>query len=92
MHGTQDGSFQTVGSDEAGRTMRRLTLHVRLTVRVESAGKFSVVVGAGMPTYFRSLADARTYVGSLGADVRELDAWSKEAKEDGEQAKPAGER
>jgi len=62
--------------------MRRLTMQVTIRVRSEGRGRgFVVTVGQGLPRRFATVAEARTYVGSLGADVRELDAWIQEGEE-----------
>ncbi len=45
-----------------------------------------MAVGAGMPRHFATVAETRTYVGSLGADVRELDQWIKEGDDDSAKA------
>ncbi len=67
--------------------MRRLTMQVTIRVRSHIRGRgYDVAVGAGMPRHFATVAETRTYVGSLGADVRELDQWIKEGDDDSAKA------
>jgi len=54
---------------------RGLTLQV--VIRVSRAGKgVSVAVGSGLPRVFADPDSARAFIGGLGADLRDFDAWA----------------